>query len=825
MPINFPNSPSLNQLYNYDNKTWEWNGVYWEVYSALTSYITSAYTVGNGVSDISGVTGGNIALKSFSGININIIDSGNKLTFSGQSTSGLTSGSGTPDTLPKWVSSNSLGDSIVSDNGSTMTVNGDAEINNNYLGSRGGDVTFLFYGYRAGEGIDVSSYSSNLGIGNAVLKNSTGNNNIVIGEGLSEHPTESNISIGFGSYTINTSGQKNVIIGHESFKNNDSGSENISIGYGTLSNNNTGDSNIAIGSNSLNVNLSGDYNIAIGQSLASLESGRRNIAIGEFASRQLFDTDDNISIGIQSLYSNDRGSYNVAIGNFSLLSDTRGGSNVSIGYQSGYSLDGGSGNVFIGFRSAYEFNGGSRLYIHNDSGIPLLYGEFDNRRLGVNITAATNTLHVSGSTNPVRFEGLQFSSNTRYLVANEQGVVTFVTGVTGEKSFNLIAINGVTQLSATTLQRINFSGVNLSINSASTNTLVFSASNPTDRINVDSIFGGGEDGDITIVGSTTTLTRDSFYNTITLGVNGQIQTNSWRLFCKTLIFSGSGAEVQNDGGNGVVAPSGSGGGAGAGASGGGFLSTSQSGTAGANGAATAAGSQSLAVSNLSVSTQFSVSGPSGKGGNTTARTGGIAGATNLVTNIKYISTIPFVDTLLRVTTQVFGGTAGRGGSSGASDSATPGRGGGGGGGGAGAVIVFAETINVTNGISPVFSAKGGNGGNGGSTGVVDTAGGGGGSGGSGGYIIIVYKEIIGSLVNAVDVSGGNGGNGGSGGTSGLAITGGNGGGSGGGGRIVLINVSTGLVTHTVGVNGVAGSAATGTGGAAGATATPVTLNL
>jgi len=83
MPINFPNSPSPNQLYTYDSKTWEWNGVYWEVYSALTSYITSAYTVGDGVSDISGVTGGNIALKSFSGVNITIIDSGDKLTFSG----------------------------------------------------------------------------------------------------------------------------------------------------------------------------------------------------------------------------------------------------------------------------------------------------------------------------------------------------------------------------------------------------------------------------------------------------------------------------------------------------------------------------------------------------------------------------------------------------------------------------------------------------------------------------------------------------------------------------------------------------------------------
>ena len=83
MAINFPNSPNLNELYSYDNKTWEWNGIYWEVYSGLTSYITSAYTVGNGYSVISGVTNGNIALKSFSGVNITIIDDGNKLTFSG----------------------------------------------------------------------------------------------------------------------------------------------------------------------------------------------------------------------------------------------------------------------------------------------------------------------------------------------------------------------------------------------------------------------------------------------------------------------------------------------------------------------------------------------------------------------------------------------------------------------------------------------------------------------------------------------------------------------------------------------------------------------
>jgi hypothetical protein len=92
MSINFPNSPSLNQLYTYDNKTWEWNGIYWEVYSALTSYITSAYTSGDGVSNIYGISNGNIVLKSFSGFNINIVNSGNKLTFSASTSSIFTGG-------------------------------------------------------------------------------------------------------------------------------------------------------------------------------------------------------------------------------------------------------------------------------------------------------------------------------------------------------------------------------------------------------------------------------------------------------------------------------------------------------------------------------------------------------------------------------------------------------------------------------------------------------------------------------------------------------------------------------------------------------------
>lgn len=32
MAINFPNSPSPNEIYSYNNLSWLWNGAYWEVY-------------------------------------------------------------------------------------------------------------------------------------------------------------------------------------------------------------------------------------------------------------------------------------------------------------------------------------------------------------------------------------------------------------------------------------------------------------------------------------------------------------------------------------------------------------------------------------------------------------------------------------------------------------------------------------------------------------------------------------------------------------------------------------------------------------------------
>ena len=105
MPINFPNSPSPNQQYTYDNKTWGWNGIYWEVYSALTSYVT--YTTFNSYTattqpliyrSITGGTysGGTLYLTNNSGTTIQITGftaeglTGNYLPLSGGTVTGAT---------------------------------------------------------------------------------------------------------------------------------------------------------------------------------------------------------------------------------------------------------------------------------------------------------------------------------------------------------------------------------------------------------------------------------------------------------------------------------------------------------------------------------------------------------------------------------------------------------------------------------------------------------------------------------------------------------------------------------------------------------------
>jgi len=329
-------------------------------------------------------------------------------------------------------------------------------------------------------------------------------------------------------------------------------------------------------------------------------------------------------------------------------------------------------------------------------------------------------------------------------------------------------------------------------------------------------YGAGTDGDVTLSAGITTLTRNMYYNNLTLTGTARINVASFKIFVKGILdISAAGSRaIFNDGIDGTSATVQTGGAAGAAIA------------AATNGASTAGGAGGTGVVGVGVVGGIPVAtspgnggscGANGAGGAGTSGAGGAAAA--ILSPTLALSLNHFQTDFVRGVTLIQGGTGGRGGASGAGDGVVLGRGGGGGGSGGGILQIFARKINrsaVT--ATNCIAADGGRGGNGASGASGNVGGGGGASGAGGGWIWICYDELLGTAAtNCIDASGGDGGIGGNGFGTGI---GGNGGQGGSGGRITLLQPKARAGTEQLGsylVGGGLGGTAVGiTGGAAGA---------
>lgn len=314
---------------------------------------------------------------------------------------------------------------------------------------------------------------------------------------------------------------------------------------------------------------------------------------------------------------------------------------------------------------------------------------------------------------------------------------TITSGVTG----NIVTAN-----------QIATSGTPVSITGSSTGpaqTLVsVNATTATWSSALDTlIFGTGKDGDVTITGTTVTLTDDMYYNDLTIDASGVLATAGFRVFVKgTATING---RLHNDG-NGNAAP---------GRTAGTATVTGTVGAGAAGGDGGNAGTAGTAGSAVAANTRMGGTGGNGGTGASGANAGGTGGTTG---------TPALIDGGFRSWFDVFCATRGQnvsgtklnggcgGGGGGASNFAI----GGGGGGGGGVVTLIANTVSGTG----TISANGGVG-SGGGTGSGGNTGGGG--GGGGGAVIVVCNAITMNLAN-ITASGGAGGatGGGAGGTVG-----------------------------------------------------------
>lgn len=320
-------------------------------------------------------------------------------------------------------------------------------------------------------------------------------------------------------------------------------------------------------------------------------------------------------------------------------------------------------------------------------------------------------------------------------------------------------------------------------------------------------FGDASDGNTSVTGATT-LTRDMFYDDLTVSGAGVVNTASFRIFANNITNNGI---IRNNGNNGANGENGKqndvsegpadGGAGGAsvaagslpaalpgqtGGNGGLGVSSDTDGLDGSNGTAGGTVTKGIGVIGGGKSSGGAGSilgnggaggfagsgkfpGDGGSGGGEGQKSGTVFNAPRTFPSAYFlIDTQPSIVTL---GISAGSGSGAGGGSGGGSLGGGGTSGGGGAGGGSGSpggiVAIFSRTITNNSSIQSI-GGNGGNGGNGGDS--VNTGsqehgpggGGGGGSGGSGGVIILVYRTLNNN--GTISVAGGSAGNGGTAGT-------------------------------------------------------------
>ncbi len=142
---------------------------------------------------------------------------------------------------------------------------------------------------------------------------------------------------------------------------NESSFEQTAFGYYSGSSNKASWQS-AFGISSGRYNL-GDYQSAFGYGAGLSNEGDNQVAFGYYSGAYNLGS-KTISIGDEALYSNS------------------GNNVIALGYQAGYGNT--ASNVFI-------------LHQANVNSIPLIYGQFDNARVGINHNKPSKTLHVNGT--------------------------------------------------------------------------------------------------------------------------------------------------------------------------------------------------------------------------------------------------------------------------------------------------------------------------------------------------------------------------------------------------------------------------------------------
>jgi len=261
----------------------------------------------------------------------------------------------------------------------------------NYTGSGDGST---FIGAFSGES-NING-ESNTGVGANTLQLTTSSYNTAVGFNVLSRNTTGVDNVGMGDYSLEyaTTADGNSAFGSAALENTTTGNNNTAMGRYALRDNTTGTRNVGLGAYALVTNKTGSDNVAIGeQAMQNHESGDANTAIGGQSLYQNNGGNNNIAIGWGAGYINSTGNNNTIIGYEGLYLNSTGSANTAIGYQAGYNNTTDTGNVFLGYKAGWNATSSNKLYIENTaSSTPLIYGDFERDSVVIN-----SKLNVGGN--------------------------------------------------------------------------------------------------------------------------------------------------------------------------------------------------------------------------------------------------------------------------------------------------------------------------------------------------------------------------------------------------------------------------------------------
>ena len=179
---------------------------------------------------------------------------------------------------------------------------------------------------------------------------------------------------------------------------------------GLLNSNNTG-----FGSNTIKLTATGVNNTSIGaEAGASITSGQHNTLIGYSAGTSSTSGGANVALGRNALYFNTSGNSNIAIGNQSAQQSTTSNDNIAIGQQASFGNNTGIRNIGIGTLALYSNTNSSNIGI----GYQALYSN----------TTSTDNLAIGNESLLQSTGGLNLAIGNLALRANTTGNTNLAIG-------------------------------------------------------------------------------------------------------------------------------------------------------------------------------------------------------------------------------------------------------------------------------------------------------------------------------------------------------------------------------------------------------------